>query len=219
VTHAQPDWHQASCELATQCHLLEDREQRVKLLETLCAKLGDALYPCFLQMLCILQNRADESTKSVLTEALVLGLTTGRVPAAKIPSWGSSSAADNQFRHDRCLGPVEFLCVWYSQSTSLPALSQRVFNDCMQSVLSLLQSNKAACEMYCQKLKCDLENTSVGQYTTTTHHAMTLFCNAWENGKTPEQLVEIYTHSVSSGSPLSALNNTSQIHQLRWLLK
>jgi len=177
---ADPDWHSAGQELINGLCTLDDTESRIELLESLCIKLGDRLYPAFLQILHVIDEHAEESARSVVANTLVSCLQTGRLPAGKLSAWGSSTlTGDSAFGQSRRLGPIEFVCAWYAQPTSESPISQQQFSIILGSLLSLVSSDDNAKQLYGHKLIADAEDPLGGSLSTQTRTGLVQMTECW----------------------------------------
>lgn len=89
---------------------LDESDARVRLLETLCRRLGERLYPAFLQILLAVDRFADAPAKRVVADTLVHCLLSGRLPSGALSAWGASTlGGDSPFGQVRRLGPIEYV--------------------------------------------------------------------------------------------------------------
>jgi len=176
----QPDWHGAAQELINQFAELPALDERITLLENLCDRLGGELYPAFLQILYVIERHAEPDCKNDFIDTVCHGLSTGRLPSGKLPAWGSSPASTNAFGQTRLLGPLEFLCAWYAQSTNLPALTEQQFSTLCTHLLQLFSTNEKAAELYKLKLQNDVSNPVAGALSSRTREGIAALVDGWQ---------------------------------------
>ncbi len=204
-----PDWYAAAQSLVDGFLALENPEDRIRLTEKLCDKLGGDLYPAFLQILYNVERYADTDTKLLLTNTLMYCLNTGRLPSGKLSAWGSSSlGTDNAFGHTRTLGPIEYLCTWYSQPSGQPPLTQSAFVTIATSMLRLVDTDPTAKSMYCVKLLEDAEDPLSGSMSAQTRSGITALANSWQSGANSEATVDSYLNSLQGSSLLDEMSLT-----------
>ncbi|ASJ70515.1 hypothetical protein [Granulosicoccus antarcticus] len=211
VLKKNPDWHAAAQDLISGLCSLDDKEERIELLESVCVKLGDRLYPAFLQILHVIDEYADDEARSIMASTLVNCLQTGRLPSGKLAAWGSSSyTGDSAFGQSRRLGPIEFVCAWYAQPSTETPMSQQQFSIILNSLLSLVSSNSNAKQLYCQKLISDAEDPMGGSLSKQTRAGLIDMTQIWQIAA-PEDLhtpvVEAFLHALQSESLLNQISN------------
>lgn len=205
----RPDWQAAASELVNGLHALDDDDSRVRLLESLCRRLGHQLYPAFLEILCTIEQGGDANVRQLTASTLVSCLTTGRLPSGALPSWGSPSiGSDRSFGQVRQLGPIEFTCAWYAQPNDLGALSQRQFNTVLTPLLSLVASDSTAQELYRRKLVHDSEDPLTGALSNRTREGLRHLVNAWETSG-PQAAADAFHAALSETSLLSQVARPS----------
>ena len=174
------DWHGAAQELVNQFAELPAMDQRITLLETLCDRLGGELYPAFLQILYIIERHADQNCKKDFIDTVCYGLSTGRLPSGKLPAWGSNPSGNNAYGQTRLLGPLEFLCAWYAQSTNLPALSEQQFSAMCTHLVKLFSTDEKAADLYKLKLQNDVSNPVAGALSSRTRDGIAALVDSWQ---------------------------------------
>jgi len=179
----KPDWHAAAQTLVNSFFALEKPEDRIRLTEKLCDRLGGNLYPAFLQILLNIEQYADEDARALVTSTLVFGLNSGRLPSGKLSAWGSSGA-------------------WYAQPSDQSPLAPAAFNTMATSLLRLTESDQAAKSLYCAKLAEDAQDPMGGSMSRQTRSAIGALAAAWSNGETPEKSVQNFIDALSSGGGL-----------------
>ncbi len=182
-----------------------DEEYRLALLKRVVKRLGDGGYPHFLKLLLTIAQSRDERAKRLLAETLALGLKKMDLPGGELTSWGASSfSAQNETAINasllsgmvlagapkRSFGPIEYLTVWYGQSTQRKRLSLETYQRSLQQLIELLQQSAIANKLYPVKLEADARNELEGAYTRTTRERMLLIARAWIDKQTPEQIAK-----------------------------
>ncbi|MFK7994274.1 MAG: hypothetical protein AB8B87_09055 [Granulosicoccus sp.] len=208
---SDPDWHSAGQDLINGLCALPDPEQQIELLETVCTRLGDRLYPAFLQILHVIDQHADATARAVMARTLVACLQTGRLPAGKLSAWGSSSlTGDSAFGQSRRLGPIEFVCAWYAQPSSESPMSQQQFSTILESLLSLVASDASAKNLYCYKLLADAEDPLGGSLSSQTRAGLINMTNQWQQ-TAPEEpntsAIEAFLSALQQESLLNQISN------------
>jgi len=191
----QPDWHSAAQSLINHFAELPERDDRVALLESICDRLGGDLYPAFLQLLYTIERYADKSCKQSVVDTVSYGLSTGRLPSGKLPAWGSNSTQTSTYGQIRNLGPIEFLCAWYSQSTHLAPLSHEHFSTLCASFVRLFSLDQNAAEKYMQKISADISDPLVGALSNQSREGLKALVSAWHDGKSAEEIANLCLQS------------------------
>lgn len=208
---ADPDWHSAAQDLINGLCNLPDAEQQIELLETVCVKLGDRLYPAFLQILHVIDQHADDSARAIMARTLVDCLQTGRLPSGKLSAWGSSSfTGDSAFGQSRRLGPIEFVCAWYAQPSSESPMSKQQFSIILESLLSLVASDDLAKQLYCHKLIADAEDPLGGSLSSQTRTGLIEMTHQWKTiapGNSTTTAVAAFLSSLQQESLLNQISN------------
>lgn len=206
---AQPDWHAAAQELISGLYSLDNPDHQVELLESVCNKLGDNLYPAFLQILQLIDKQADDAARIITASTLINCLQMDRLPSGKLSAWGASSISqDTSFGQSRRLGPIEFVCAWYSQPSSEAPMSQQQFMLILGSLLSLVSSDNTAKQLYCYKLKADSEDPLSGSLSSRTRNGLNDLADAWMLS------TDQSTHQLPIDAFLSALTQESLLGQI-----
>lgn len=204
VLNKKPDWHAAAQSLVNGCSSVDTNEQRVRLMERLCASLGDELYPAFLNILCVISLSADQKAQILVAETLVHALTTGRLPSGKRVAWGAEGASAAVFGQTRSLGPIEYLCAWYAQPTGSKPLTAAAFYRIAHALISLISVEEKAKALYCAKLRADVADPIEGALARSTRQALSEMIQAWEEGGSPENVVSSFQNALH-GSGLGHL--------------
>lgn len=204
-----PDWHLAGQDLINGLRSLTDPEHQIELLEDVCLKLGDQLYPAFLQILFEIDQHSDDAARRIVAKTLVGCLQTGRLPTGKLSAWGSTSlTGDSAFGQSRRLGPIEFVCAWYSQPSNESPMSQQQFLVILDSLLSLVASDKSAKNLYCHKLLADAEDPLGGSLSSQTRAGLIDMTTHWQNMSADEP------NTSAIDAFLSALQQESLLNQI-----
>jgi len=199
---AEPDWHGAAEVLIEGCAHLPDDEQRVRWMERLALALGDALYPAFLKVLCLVGEQGDAAAQRAVAHALVQALASGRLPAGRQASWGSPSAAAS----GRPFGPIEYLCAWHAQGGT-QALPAAAFDRTARAVLGLVSHSPAAHQLYRAKLLADADDPLDGSWTRGSRDALKALAQAWRQPGCEAAAVDAFLHTLhGGGSGLAALH-------------
>ena len=204
-----PDWHAAAQDLIHGLCALAEGEQRIDLLEHLCIRLGDNLYPAFLQILHVVQKHGTNEARATVAKTLVECLQSGRLPSGKLAAWGSSSySGDSAFGQSRRLGPIEFVCAWYAQPSTESPMSQQQFSTIMDSLLSLVAADKNAKMMYCFKLQSDAQDPIDGSLSGQTRAGLTQLTESWRQTSDSEP------NTPAIDAFMSALQSESLLNQI-----
>ncbi len=180
---AEPRWTQAAQALVEGCIDLQNDEDRVALLGTVCERLGDDLYPAFLRVLWTIGERGDHAACAAVARALVHALRTGRLPSGRRGAWGASGSMPSAgFGAPRSLGPLEYLCAWFAQAEPARALTAQQFHSAARAVMDLIASSPEARALYCEKLLADVDDPISGALTRQTRHALRALVSAWSSG-------------------------------------
>jgi hypothetical protein len=181
----EPRWVQASQALVEGCVDLQNDEDRVSLLTTVCERLGDELYPAFLRVLWAIGQHGDHAACAAVANALVHALRTGRLPSGRRGAWGAAPSAQSAapgYGHTRSLGPLEYLCAWHAQADAGRALTSEQFHMAARSLMDLIASSPEARRLYCEKLLADVGDPIGGALTRQTRHALRELAITWAAG-------------------------------------
>lgn len=197
VLKASPDWHSAAQTLVDGCNALNGMEDRVRLIEQFADKLGDQLYPAFIQILSLISVCGDSAAKSLLTEALLHAMQSGRLPSGRLAAWGAmQTPANNRFGQARSLGPVEYLCAWYAQPSGRAPLSEHAFRVAAGHLIDLFDSNTAVKRLYCAKMCADLEDPLGGALSRGTQDAMLKLVKSWQQNLPANDIIGAYLDTI-----------------------
>lgn len=179
--NSDPNWHSAAQDLVNGLYVLEKSEEKIRLLESVCVRLGDALYPAFLQILFTLEQHADNKATDIVASTLVNCIRSGRLPSGRVSAWGSASVTgDTAFGQTRVLGPIEYACAWFAQGGTTQPLSLQQFTYIMSSLLRLVHSNDNAKTFYCQKLQGDIDDPISGALSNSTRQGLQALIDTWQ---------------------------------------
>lgn len=206
-----PEWPAAARDLINGLHALDDEDNRVRLLETLCRRLGQQLYPAFLEVLRTIEEGGDDAARELMARTLVRCLLSGRLPSGELPSWGGSSlSGDRSFGQVRLLGPIEFTCAWYAQQNNLGALSQRQFDAVLTALLSLVSSDAQAADLYRRKLLHDADEPLGGALSNRTRDGLRALVETWESSG-PDAAADAFHAQLSETSLLLQVARQSHL--------
>lgn len=178
----EPQWSAAARALVSGCVDLRGDEDLVALQEHICRSLGDDLYPAFLRVLVEVGRRGDHAARASVARALVLALRSGRLPSGRLGVWGGQALQARSIV-SRSLGPLEYLCVWYSQIDRPVEEQRREFLAGAEGVMSLVEADYDARRLYCQKLQADALDPIEGAHTRAARRAMSAMATAWADGE------------------------------------
>lgn len=202
MLRAAPDWEASAQALIDGCSHLPDDEQRVRFLDRVCLSLGDALYPAFLQLLCLVQDQGDAAARGAVARTLVHALSTGRLPSGRLHAWGGHAGEGRT----RSLGPIEYLCAWHAQQTGPSPLPAATFDRVATTVIGLVSSDPQARALYCAKLREDIDDPLGGSLTRSTRAGLSALVAAWERGAAPADVVQQLLTALH-GTPWGALGD------------
>lgn len=195
----RPDWHAAARELVNGFAELDTPDERIELMDRLCHRLGGSLYPAFLQILCAVERAGDEEVRALVNDTLIHALGSGRLPAGRMPAWGASAPRDDSpFDTARSLGPIEYLCAWYAQTSELPPLGRAAFDDMATRLLRLVSENASARAMYCAKLMSDAEDPLSGSLSFETRAALGALAETWQRTDDVEAVLDACREGLRS---------------------
>ena len=209
---ADPDWHSAAQDLISGLCSFDGTEERIELLESVCLRLGNNLYPAFLQILHVINSRASDDSRCIMASTLVSCLQTGRLPSGMLAAWGSSSfTGDSAFGQSRRLGPIEFVCAWYAQSSNELPISLQQFSNILDSLLSLVSSDVKAKQLYCHKLLADAQDPMGGSLSSKTRAGLQQLTQRWQ-ANSPEDsntaVIDAFLEALQSESLLNQVSRT-----------
>jgi hypothetical protein len=189
-----PDWLGAAQALIVACSKLDD-EARVRWLEQSCAALGDALYPAFLRVLCLVGERGDDAARCNVAAALLHALQTGRLPSGRHAAWGAQRMSAT-----RTHGPLEYLCAWYLHPHGGDALSASAFDRTARALLVLLASDTQVHRLYRERLTASADDPLEGAWSRADREALRALIRAWAPGSDPERAVSAFLRSARGGA-------------------
>ncbi len=202
-----PDWHAAASDLVVSFTSLESRDDRIRLMDKLCDKLDNGLYPAFLQILYCVEQYGDDDAKQLVANTFSYALSTGRLPAGKVLAWGSSNFHEGTgFGQTRNLGPLEFICAWYAQPCGLPPLTQAAFSSVATSLLRLFSLDTEAHQLYRNKLLADSEDPLIGSLSGQTRAGLAEMAQSWSADSSPNDLINTFIGALNRSSPINQIN-------------
>lgn len=177
VLKDQPDWSAAAEVLIEGCAYLPSPEERVRWMERLCLSLGDALYPAFLQVLCRIGEHGNPQAQKVVADTLVLALQSGRMPSGRHAAWGAQW--DPAKSATRTIGPIEYLCAWFTQPDGRGTLGAVSFDQGARSLVGLVSHSDAARRLYCAQLLSIAEDPLEGTWSRSSRQALQAMARSW----------------------------------------
>ena len=192
---AAPDWAGAAEALIEGCSTLPDDAARVRWLEQLCAGLGNALYPAFLRVLCLVGEQAEPAAQRSVAATLQQALRSGRLPSGRHAAWGG-----RRMSATRAHGPLEYLCAWYLHPRGGDTLSAPAFDRAARALLGLLGSDPLAHELYRSNLSAAADDPLEGAWSRADREALRALTRAWSPGTDPESAVSAFLRSARAGA-------------------
>jgi hypothetical protein len=190
-----PDWIGAAEALIAASSGLGDDDERVRWLEHSCAALGDALYPAFLRVLCLVGEHGEDAARRNVASTLLHALQSGRLPAGRHAAWGAQRMSVT------CLhGPLEYLCAWYLHPPGGEVLSAPAFDRAARSLLVLLASDAHAHRLYRARLAAAADDPIEGAWSRTDREALRALVRTWVPGSDPDLAVSAFLRS-GRGAP------------------
>ncbi|MBX2838389.1 MAG: hypothetical protein KTR35_16145 [Gammaproteobacteria bacterium] len=205
--HSEPDWHSAATQLVHGLVELPQAEARIQLLETVCEQLGNQLYPAFLQILQAINEFADLESKQIIASTLVSCLRSGRLPSGKLSAWGSSTlTGDSSFGQTRILGPIEYVCAWYSQGNASSPLTLQQFTSILTHLMELVATDDQAKQLYARKLISDADDPMSGTLSNQTRTALRDFTDLWVHSDSNNDAIDAFLTALQSDGLLQQLS-------------
>jgi hypothetical protein len=202
------DWHKTARLLLSSFVSLDSIDDRVRILDKLCSRLDGGLYPAFLHILYVIEQSADDYCKKLVSDTFYFAITSGRLPAGKVPAWGAGETiGDSSYGHVRRLGPVEFTCAWYAQPGGLPPLQADSFKTIASSLIRLFSINDNTHSLYCQKIIADSNDTISGTLSANTRQALSDLAHRWASSEEPEKLIGEFIVQTQSVSTLRSITS------------
>lgn len=198
---AHPDWGRAAQLLIDGCAHAPDAQYRLELLGRLASSLGDALYPAFLQVLTVVGERGAPAAQAAVAEALVDALRSGRLPAGRRSPWGSNRRLEASLATP--LGPVEYLCAWYTEPGSADAPSASRFDSALRSLLTLVSHSDRARALYAARLMALAEDPLDGTLSRSARQVLRALAPVWQR-QSPAAAADAAVNAVSPGGGLAA---------------
>ncbi len=198
-----PEWAAAAQLLVDGCAHAPDAAYRVELLERLCLGLGDALYPAFLNVLCVVGERGTPAAQAAVADALVDALRGGRLPAGRRAAWGASRRTEQGLGSalGSALGPVEYLCAWYAEPQGADRPSASRFDQALRALLALVSQSPRAATLYAARLRALADNPLDGTLSRSARGAMRALADEWQRpGATPAMGVDAVLQAVGGGT-------------------
>jgi len=189
-------WRESAARLVQMLESATDPELCLAVLKQLTRRFGDHGFPGFLKLLLTVAESSNELARRKLAEAIALGLRRGDAPSGVLTSWGATRfwsdrqplraglLPGNLFSAPprRQLDPIEYLTVWFSQSTHRPYLSEGAYHECLVRLLALFNSSPLAREWYPLKIEADLAGIE-GAFTRQTRQRLAILVETWKRGQ------------------------------------
>ncbi len=213
---SSPAWEAAGQRLVSALASQPDEEARVRLLERVLAEFGDLLYPAFIQLLCAIDAFGDATARRVVADTFARALSTGRLPAGRMPAWGATGwtpappfggaapAMPRPSASMRSLGPIEFLSAWMLQPGSGGPLANADFSYAMTRLLHLFDASDTAARLYCARLRDEAENALEGAFSRQTRALLEAIAARWARHDPVEGIVAGALGSVQPESTFGA---------------
>lgn len=194
-------WHEAAQHLVDALARLDSVDPRIDLIESLCERLDGALYPAFVQVLCLVERDGSAAARELMTDTLLHAIVTRRLPSGRVTAWGSSVHSDGfSLTRSRSLGPIEYLCAWRAQPSELPHLGQRAFRTAVGAVVRLVSADPRARRLYCEKLMADVRDPLEGDFARWTRYALGAMAEAWQRSNDASLVIEAFERAMSDAS-------------------
>jgi hypothetical protein len=197
-----PQWRPAAQALVHGCLDLAHSDDAVRLLETVCRRLGDALYPAFLRLLCEIGRHGDLPARAAVARTLVSALRSGRLPMGRRAAWGTHASTTPASRNVRSLGPIEYMCA--AVGDPQPKLNPGEFAQSAPALLHLVNSHSEARHLYIEHLFALAQDPLQGTLNRSTCHALRCLARAWQAEADPQHLSRHFLTSL--GAAQSAAN-------------
>jgi hypothetical protein len=178
----------------------------VRWIEQLCLALGDALYPAFLRVLCLVGERGEPLAQRAVAATLMQALQSGRLPAGKRAAWGAvglGGAATTTRSH----GPLEYLCAWYLHPPGADTLSATGFDRAARALVGLISHDARAQALYRTRLQAAVDDPLEGAWSRSDRDALRALERAWQDGVGAEAPVAAFLRAANrvQGQGLSGL--------------
>jgi len=174
---AAPDWVGAAEVLIQACSDHPDEETRVRWMEQICLRLGDALYPAFLRVLCVVGEQGTALAQRRVASTLLAALLSDRLPAGRQSAWGAQRMAAS-----RSHGPLEYLCAWHLHPNGAELLPAARFDRAARSLLGLIGHDPQAHALYRSRLLAAADDPLEGTWSRTDRIALRALAQAWSGG-------------------------------------
>ena len=178
---AAPDWSGAAQVLIDACTGLPDEDARVRWMEQMGLRLGDALYPAFLRVLCLVGEQGTAHAQRRVAATLLAALVSDRLPAGRQAAWGAQRAGRTLRSH----GPIEYLCAWHLHPPGADVLSASRFDRAARSLLGLIGQDPQAHALYCSRLLAAADDPLEGTWSRADRVALRALAQAWGDGDAP----------------------------------
>jgi hypothetical protein len=181
-----------------------DEDYRHALLKRIVRKLEEAGYPRFIKLLSVVEQSKDERAKKLLADTLAVSLRKMDLPSGEMTSWGASSlgvdgaaisasmlsSGLSYSAPRRFFGPIEYLAVWFGQSTQRRRLTAQTFEASLASFIALLNYSAPAATLYQNMLEAEAKSELEGAFTRTTRERLILIATLWRAGNAPLEIAK-----------------------------
>lgn len=194
---------QAAQALVDGCVDLDADEDRLALLDAVCAGLGDALYPAFLQLLWIVGRCGDHRARELVARTLVHALQTGRLPSGRRAAWGVDVAPLGIAPLGAAcrLGPLEYLCAWHAQGGQAERPDERQFVESAAALMDLVSASREARLLYAGKLLADADDPIANGLARDTRQALRAMASAWLDGAATDAAATRFVDALVRANP------------------
>lgn len=189
---AEPRWAEAAQALIGGCVDLGPREDgAVALMETVCAGLGEQLYPAFLRVLAEVNLRGEYAARAAVAQTLTQALCQGRLPSGSRAAWGAAGG------RRRSLGPVEYLCLAAWPQRGQSELSPQQFQTLASAVMELLDCDADARRLYADHLSAVADDPLDGTMPREVRAALRTFAQNWRGQQDASRACQAFVDSLS----------------------
>jgi hypothetical protein len=199
-----PTFVSAARQLLRALSLNSDEDYRHALLKRIVRKLDEAGYPRFIKLLSVVAQSRDDRAKRLLADTLAISLRKMDLPSGEMTSWGASSLGMDGTAISasmlsgglsysaprRFFGPIEYLAVWFGQSTQRRRLSTEAFEQALISLITLLNFSVQAASLYQNMLEAEAKSELEGAFTRLTRDRLTVIASLWRAGKSPQEIAQ-----------------------------
>lgn len=195
IIKSEPDWAAAAQALVDGLNGQTTADGRVTVLQRVCDRLGEALYPGFVKLLAAAARFGDGPARVLVADALARALVTDRLPSVRLPAWGAAAfsglpgmggVGGGLMTNARSVGPLEFLCVWLTRDVVGQPLEDEAFERAAGLVLTLVAASPEAKRLYAGKLAGDADNPIEGLHNRQSRRLVRLMAEGMAANHAPE---------------------------------